>query len=51
LSDRVVVLAGKPASVVSIIDTDFGDHRDQALTKTNPKFGEARTRILELLHI
>ncbi len=49
LSDRVVVLAGKPASVVTTIDTDFGDHRDQASTKADPRFGEARTRILELL--
>ncbi|MGI8393230.1 ABC transporter ATP-binding protein [Leucobacter sp. W1038] len=49
LSDRVVVLAGKPAAVVEVLDTDFGDHRDQASTKTNPRFGEARTRILELL--
>ncbi|UOQ59077.1 ABC transporter ATP-binding protein [Leucobacter rhizosphaerae] len=49
LSDRVVVLAGKPASVVTVLDTDFGDHRDQAATKADPRFGQARTQILELL--
>lgn len=49
LSDRVVVLAGKPASVVTILDTAFGDHRDQATTKSDPRFGAARTQILELL--
>ncbi|GGH42341.1 ABC transporter [Microbacterium album] len=49
LSDRVVVLAGKPAGVVDVLDTDFGDHRDQAATKADPRFGEARTKILGLL--
>ncbi len=49
LSDRVVVLAGKPASVVRVIDTDWGDHRDQAATKADPRFAAARTQILELL--
>jgi len=49
LSDRVVVLAGRPATVVEVLDTDFGDHRDQAATKADPRFGEARTNILGLL--
>lgn len=49
LSDRVLVLAGKPASVVEVIDTAFGEHRDQASTKSDPRFGAARTQILELL--
>jgi len=43
------VLAGKPASVVRVIDTDWGDHRDQAATKADPRFAAARTQILELL--
>ncbi len=49
LSDRVVVLAGKPAKVVDIIPTEFGDHRDQAATKADPRFGAARSKILGLL--
>jgi len=49
LSDRVVVLAGKPAAVVETLDTNFGDHRDQAATKSDPRFGEARTKILGIL--
>lgn len=50
LSDRVVVLAGKPASVVDIISTDFGDVRDQSTTRSHPRFGESRSRILGLLN-
>ena len=50
LSDRVIVLAGKPAKVVEVINTEFGDHRDQAATKADPRFGAARATILSLLN-
>jgi len=46
LSDRVVVIAEKPARVVDIIETDFGGHRDQVKTKADPRFADARSRIL-----
>ncbi|MGO2111831.1 MAG: ABC transporter ATP-binding protein [Pseudoclavibacter sp.] len=46
LADRVVVLSGKPASVVDVVEVDLGEQRDQLTTKTLPEFGEARTRVL-----
>lgn len=46
LADKVVVIAEKPATVVDIIETGFGDERDQVLTKADPRFAEARARIL-----
>jgi NitT/TauT family transport system ATP-binding protein len=49
LADRVIVLAEKPATVVDVIETGFGDHRDQVETKADPRFAEARARILHRL--
>ncbi|MBP1326346.1 NitT/TauT family transport system ATP-binding protein [Leucobacter exalbidus] len=49
LSDRVVVIAEKPATVVDVIETGFGDVRDQVATKADPRFSVARARILERL--
>lgn len=49
LSHQVVVIAEKPAHVVDLIDTDFGAHRDQVKTKADPRFAEARSRILTRL--
>lgn len=46
LADKVVVIAEKPATVVDEIITDFGDTRDQLATKADPRFAEARARIL-----
>ncbi|GGA74527.1 ABC transporter [Pseudoclavibacter endophyticus] len=46
LADRVVVLSGKPAEVVDVVQVDLGAERDQLTTKTLPEFGEARTRVL-----
>ena len=43
------VRAGKPATVVDEIETGFGDHRDQLETKADPRFAEARARILHRL--
>jgi NitT/TauT family transport system ATP-binding protein len=49
LADKVIVLAEKPATVVDVIETGFGDHRDQVETKADPRFVEARARILHRL--
>ncbi|QRQ78423.1 MULTISPECIES: ABC transporter ATP-binding protein [Micrococcaceae] len=46
LADKVVVIAEKPATVVDEIVTGFGDTRDQLATKADPRFTEARARIL-----
>ncbi|GHG59643.1 ABC transporter [Sinomonas cellulolyticus] len=49
LADKVVVIANKPASVVDVIETGFGDQRDQLETKADPRFAEARARIMHRL--
>ena len=49
LADKVIVLAEKPATVVDVIETGFGDHRDQVQTKADPRFTQARARILHRL--
>ncbi|MFV0374735.1 ABC transporter ATP-binding protein [Microbacterium sp.] len=49
LADRVVVIAQKPATVVDVIETGFGSHRDQVATKADPGFQSARARILGIL--
>ena len=49
LSDRVVVLGERPARVTRIIDIDFGGPRDQIVTRSEPRFAELRTEILELI--
>lgn len=46
LSDRVVVLAGKPASVADVVPVGLSYPRDQIETRANPLFAELRTRIL-----
>ncbi|OJX70170.1 MAG: ABC transporter [Micrococcales bacterium 73-13] len=46
LSDRVVVLSGRPASVVDVVDIHLGDDRDQLTTKSLPEFTEDRARVL-----
>jgi NitT/TauT family transport system ATP-binding protein len=49
LADKVVVIAEKPATVVDEIVTGFGAVRDQVDTKADPRFAEARARILHRL--
>jgi len=46
LADRVVVLSGKPAGVVDLVEVNLGKDRDQLSTKAIPEFAEARTRVL-----
>lgn len=49
LADKVVVIAEKPATVVDVIETGFGTIRDQVKTKADPRFQDARGRILTRL--
>jgi len=49
LADKVIVIAEKPATVVDVIETGFGTHRDQVETKADPRFQDARGRILTRL--
>lgn len=49
LADKVIVIAEKPATVVDVIETGFGTHRDQVATKADPRFQDARGRILTRL--
>lgn len=51
LADRVVVIAEKPATVVDVVTTGFGEYRDQVETKSDPRFTEARGRILKRLRV
>jgi NitT/TauT family transport system ATP-binding protein len=46
LSDRVVVVAGKPTHVVDDIVVDLGSDRDQLTTRAMPRFTELRSRVL-----
>ena len=46
LADRVVVLSGRPASVIDTVDIPFGPDRDQVETKSLPEFSKLRGRIL-----
>ncbi|MDC0739384.1 ABC transporter ATP-binding protein [Cognatishimia sp. SS12] len=46
LSDRVIVLSGKPATVVDTVEIDLGPERDQIKTKADTRFAEYRSRIL-----
>lgn len=49
LSDRIVVLGGKPAQVVEVIDVDLPPERDQIKTRAMPGFIEDRARVMELI--
>lgn len=46
LSDRVVVVAGKPTRVIDDVAIDLGIGRDQIHTKASPRFGDLRTRVI-----
>lgn len=46
LADRIVVLSGKPATVVDNVVVDLGFDRDQISTKSEPRFAEYRNRVL-----
>jgi NitT/TauT family transport system ATP-binding protein len=46
LGDRVVVLGGKPTTVVDNLTVDLGADRDQIGTRADPRFADLRTRVL-----
>jgi NitT/TauT family transport system ATP-binding protein len=50
LGDRIVVLGGKPASVLAEVSVPLGPKRDLLATKSLPMFGELRTRVHGLIH-
>ena len=50
MSDRVVVLGGKPATIATILDVDLGATRDQVTTKSTPRFAELRGEIYRIIH-
>jgi NitT/TauT family transport system ATP-binding protein len=49
LSDRVLVLSGKPATVAEVIDVPLGRGRDQIDTKALPEFADLRSRVYRLI--
>ena len=50
LSDRVVVLNGKPATIATVLDVDLGATRDQVETKSTTRFTELRGEIYRIIH-
>jgi NitT/TauT family transport system ATP-binding protein len=46
LSDRIVVLAGKPAEVADCLAVPLGEDRDQISTKALPEYAALRGRVL-----
>jgi NitT/TauT family transport system ATP-binding protein len=46
LGDRVIVLGGRPATVIDTLIVDLGAERDQIHTRALPRFAELRTRVL-----
>jgi len=49
LSDKVIVLSGRPASVTATVPVPLGADRDQIATKARPEFLELRARIHEMI--
>lgn len=49
LSDRILVLSGKPATVSEIVDVDLGNDRDQILTKELSRYAEVRSHVYRLI--
>lgn len=50
MSDRVVVLGGRPACVSGRVDIPFGPDRDQFATKALPEFSRLRQLIFDEVH-
>jgi NitT/TauT family transport system ATP-binding protein len=50
MSDRVVVLNGKPATIATVLDVDLGATRDQVTTKSTARFAELRGEIYRIIH-
>src|SRR5699024_4683312 len=45
MSDRVIILGGKPASIMDIVSVPLGKTRDQFETKASPIFATLRQEI------
>jgi NitT/TauT family transport system ATP-binding protein len=50
MSDRVVVLSGRPATIATVLDVDLGAARDQVETKSTPRFSQLRGEIYRIIH-
>jgi NitT/TauT family transport system ATP-binding protein len=50
MSDRVVVLSGRPATIATVLDVDLGTARDQVKTKSTPRFSQLRGEIYRIIH-
>ncbi|GAB2915262.1 ABC transporter ATP-binding protein [Streptomyces heilongjiangensis] len=46
LGDRVIVLGGRPTTVIDNLTIDLGTERDQIDTRADPRFADLRTRVL-----
>lgn len=46
MADRVMVLGGRPATVIDEVHTGLGAERDQIGTKSSPRYLEAREHVL-----
>ncbi|MFE4966177.1 ABC transporter ATP-binding protein [Streptomyces sp. NPDC056660] len=49
LGDRVIVLGGRPTTVVDNLTIDLGDDRDQLRTRAHARFADLRTHVLTLI--
>lgn len=49
LSDRVLALGGKPATVKAILEVDLPRQRDQLTTKRSARFAELRSEVYQLI--
>lgn len=47
LADQIIVLNGKPAKVVEVVDVDLPFPRSQVQTRNDPRFADLRTRVYE----
>jgi NitT/TauT family transport system ATP-binding protein len=50
MSDRVVVLSGRPATIATVLDVDLGAIRDQVKTKSTARFAELRAEVYRIIH-
>jgi len=50
LSDRILVLGGRPASIMHEYSIDLGEERDQLTTKSLRTFAEYRADVLRSIH-
>lgn len=51
LSDRVVVIGGKPATTLEILEVPLGQQRDQVETRSTKAYAMLRTEVLRLIQV